>query len=46
MWIFSLSVIVGLFLIEIKLIPRLKEDNKFKKWWRNNLFGIYEGSDF
>jgi hypothetical protein len=30
---------VGVFLLEEKVISDLPDDNKFKKWWRKNLIG-------
>jgi hypothetical protein len=30
---------IGVFLLEEKVISDLPDDNKFKKWWRKNLIG-------
>lgn len=46
MWMAGLAITFTFFFIEIKLIPKLSEDSKFKKWWRKHMVGIYNGSDF
>ena len=46
MWLIGLVATICFFLIEMKLIPRLREDNGFKKWWRKHMVGIYNGPDF
>jgi hypothetical protein len=42
----GLVLIVAVFLLEESVISKLQEDNKFKKWWRSRIIGIYEGNDF
>lgn len=46
MWAVSFLFAMGLILIEEKVIPGLSDENKFKKWWRRNIVGIYNKSDF
>lgn len=46
MWLIGLALSFCLFFIEIKLIPRLSEENGFKKWWRKHVVGVYNGTDF
>lgn len=46
MWAFGVIISALFFFIEIKIIPKLNEENKFKKWWRKNVVGIYNGADF
>jgi hypothetical protein len=42
----SLIVLVGVFLLEESVVSKLPEDNKFKKWWRSRIIGVYKGNDF
>jgi hypothetical protein len=42
----GLVLIVAVFLLEESVISKLPDDNKFKKWWRSRIIGIYEESDF
>jgi hypothetical protein len=46
MWITSVAITACFFLVEIKIIPKLDDDNRFKRWWRKNVVGVYNGSDF
>lgn len=39
----GLSLFLVVALIEDKLMPILKEDSKFKKWWRSHIIAEYEG---
>lgn len=42
----GLIVLVFLFLLEESVVSKLPDDNKFKKWWRSNIVGVYKGNDF
>lgn len=42
----GIVLMYSLFLVEELLIPKLSDSNRFKKWWRNNVIGSYEGNDF
>jgi hypothetical protein len=42
----GLILIVAVFLLEESVISKLPEDNKFKKWWRSRIIGVYKGNDF
>lgn len=33
------------FLLELKVIPKLGEDSKFKLWWRKHVIGEYNGPE-
>ena len=46
MWAIGFALIITLFLIETKMMPKVDDENSFKKWWRRNVIGIYNGSDF
>jgi hypothetical protein len=41
-----LLLVVSVFFLEGYVVSKLPEDNKFKKWWRSNVIGIYEGDDY
>lgn len=42
----GLIVLASVFLLEEFLISKLQDDNRFKKWWRSNIVGVYRGNDF
>lgn len=42
----GLILIVAAFLLEEFVVSKLPEDNKFKKWWRSRIIGVYKGNDF
>jgi hypothetical protein len=45
--VFAILLLVGsAFFLEGYVVSKLPEDNKFKKWWRSNVIGIYEGDDY
>ena len=37
--IVGMSLLITVALIEDKLMPRLKDTSKFKKWWRAHVVG-------
>ena len=39
----ALSALLAVATIEDKLMPILKEDSKFKKWWRSHIIAEYKG---
>lgn len=39
----GLSSLCAVGIIEDKIIPRLSDKSRFKKWWRNNIISDYEG---
>lgn len=39
--IIGFIIAVGPFVLESR-IAKMSDDSKFKKWWRNNVFGEYE----
>jgi hypothetical protein len=41
-----LFLLGSVFFLEGYVISKLPEDNKFKKWWRSNVIGIYGGDDY
>ena len=41
----GLSSLITVALIEDKLIPRLNDDSKFKKWWRDHVVGENFGQE-
>lgn len=41
----SLFFIIGMFLLDSKVISNLPDDNEFKKWWRKNLIGEMNDTD-
>ena len=46
MWAIGFFLALSIFFIEINLIPKLSDENSFKRWWRKNIVGVYNGSDF
>ncbi len=44
--VFAILLVGSAFFIEGYVISKLPEDNKFKKWWRSNVIGIYDGNDY
>lgn len=43
--IVSCGLMVGIFLLDDKVISKLDDDNSFKKWWRRNLIGEMKEPD-
>ena len=41
----SVSFILGIFILDDKVISKLHEDSRFKKWWRRNLIGEMKEHD-
>lgn len=41
----GLSSLCAVGIIEDKIIPRLSDKSKFKKWWRDHIISDYPGSD-
>jgi len=35
----SLIVIIGMFILEDRLVQKLPNNSKFKRWWRNSVIG-------
>lgn len=35
--LFSLSIMLALYIVDFSLIERLPEANRLKKWWRKNI---------
>jgi hypothetical protein len=43
--ILCLFFMISIFLIEEKIIIKLREENKFKSWWRNHVIGDAKDMD-
>lgn len=41
----SVVIILCVFSAEEFIIQKLPDTNKFKKWWRNNVIGVFEESE-
>ena len=39
--IISLTIFIGIFIIEGRVIDKLSDTNRFKIWWRNHMVGVY-----
>ena len=39
--IISLTIFIGVFIIEERVIGKLSDANRFKIWWRNHMGGVY-----
>jgi hypothetical protein len=45
LFIAGLVANVGIFLIEEKMISKLREGNRFRSWWRNHIVGDAKDMD-
>lgn len=37
--VIGLFIMIGIFVMEEKLISKLSDDHRFKIWWRNHIIG-------
>jgi membrane carboxypeptidase/penicillin-binding protein len=39
-------LVISVFFLEEYVVSKLPDENKFKKWWRSRVIGIYDGDDY